>query len=201
MCPAVFGGALVASAPAQAQPTYQTSEMAPFDGFALEKGAGTLTRSADEIWLAVSAQGLDKKAAYTVWWVIFNNPGACDEDAGPPCSADDFFDADVDASVFYAAGFVTGTDGTANVTAHLSAGDTAEGVDVVIGIGGLFPNDSIAELGAGNGFDAEVHVVLRTHSATIEGLVADQISTFLGACGQTFCDDQHFLVFEANPPS
>lgn len=141
--------------------------------------------------------GLGQKGRVHGVLVVFNNPGEC---VGDPCGLGDLFEGDVDGSVFYATGFVTGTDGTANVTAHLPSGEIADGVDVVVGIGGILAvTEEEPELGAGNGLLAEVHVILRTHSATIEGLVNEQIGGFLGACDQTFCEDQHFFVFPPIP--
>ena len=127
---------------------------------------------------------LDRKAGYTAWWVIFNNPDACDADG---CGLNDLGTAEVAASIFYAAGFVTGTDGTANVTAHLEAGVLAEGIDHFFGPG----------LTAENGLEAEIHAIVRSHGALIAGLVADQIGSFAGACDLNPCEDQQAVAFQA----
>jgi len=165
---------------------YQTANMIDFGSGGDVDGGGTLTRTEDSLRMEICTTGLDKKAGYTTWWVIFNYPDECDQDG---CGLNDLGNPAVGASVFYAAGFVTGTDGSANVTAHLEAGVLAEGIDVLIlGPGGL---------AAGNGLAAEAHLIVRSHGALIAGLVADQIGTFNGACDLNSCEDQQALVFLA----
>jgi hypothetical protein len=144
-------------------------------------GAATLFRSKQAVEMRVATSGLDPNAAYTVWWVVFNNPGAC---SAPGCGADDLGNPDVRASVFYAAGFVTGQDGTGNVSAHTEAGALPLGIDIEVG-GGLEP---------GNGFGAEIHLVVRTHGAIHPGLVHEQIGTFNGGCNPT-CANKQAAVF------
>jgi hypothetical protein len=43
--------------------------------------------------------------AVTLWWVVFNNPEACNDNG---CGSDDFGNADVEASVFWGTGTVVG---------------------------------------------------------------------------------------------
>jgi hypothetical protein len=159
--------------------TYQTADFHTFpDGVGLTTSAGTLTRSADSVTASLSLSGQDKKSSYTTWWVVWNDPSqcgvACDlEDLGVPGN-----------SVFYATGFVTGTDGTANVLAHLDAGSLRDGIDVLIPGG----------LDAGNGLAAEIHMIVQSHGKTLEGSVSDQIGHFLGACNPD-CEDQIAIAF------
>jgi hypothetical protein len=91
----------------------------------------------------------------------------------------------VDASVFYAAGFVTGTDGNANIVARVNAGSLAAGIDVLIP-GGLT---------AGNGLAAEIHLVVRSHGSIIPGRVDEQIGSFDGACDVNASVDQQAAAF------
>lgn len=157
-------------------------------------GGGVLWRSDTSVKARLSTSGLDKKAAYTVWWVAFNEPGSC---SFPGCGEDDIFSepgmlnlAQIDAakiSVFYADGFVTGTDGVGNVTAHLNAGPLPDGVGVNFGW------DGGEGLEAGKGNDAELHLVIRSHDKAIAGEVGFQTSNFDGGC--TVCEDQQAIVF------
>jgi hypothetical protein len=120
---------------------------------------------------------------YTVWWVVFNNPAAC----SVPCNANDLPNPAVRAAVFYAAGFITGPDGVGNVSGHVEAGVPPEGLAVVEGTAkGLEP---------GNGFGAEIHLVVRTHGAPINGRVDEQISSFEGACEVNVCMNQQAARF------
>jgi len=163
---------------------YQTANLHDFPGMTTDLGgAATLVRTNQAVDVRIAASGLDPNSAYTVWWVIFNNPGAC---VGG-CGLDDLGSPAVEASVFYAAGFLTGIGGTANVTAHLEAGALPEGVDVLIPGG----------LERGNGFGSEIHLVVRSHGPILPGMVAAQIGSFGGACGVNTCDDQQAVGFPA----
>lgn len=166
------------------QSTFQTSDAISFFDRLPVKGAGSLTRDDDGIWVSVSTSDLDKKSAYTAWWVIFNSPWLCA--AGPgACTGADLGAAD--GSVLHATGFITGTDGTSNFSAHLAEGAVPDGKEVRRGSGLV---DSHA---------AEVHVLVRTHSQSIAGRVDEQTSYLLGACDVNFCDNQQFIVFPPVP--
>lgn len=164
-----------------ADSTYQTANMVEFGVGTPLPGAATLVRTENEVWVTISTSELDKKAGYTVWWVVFNNPEECDG----ACDGSDLGTPEVNGSVLYAAGFVTGTDGTGHATAHLTGGDIPVGADVLVGNG----------LAEDNGFDAEIHMVVQSHGKLISGSVAEQIGSFNGACDVNTCEDQQAAVF------
>ena len=180
----------------QAAPTEDIDE-GPGDSVKAELSGGLMWRTEDEIWFELHAGDLEAEHAYTVWWVIFNNPEKCDGGAVALCSGNDLFRVGPDGALFYATGFVSDKDGVANTSAHLRAGDIPDGVPAPIpgepagGSDGLTP---------GNGFDAEVHVIVRRHVQTKNGDVHEQISTLNAGCDGK-CTDERFFVFEANPPS
>lgn len=158
---------------------YQTTNVVELGTGMPVGGAATLYRTHNRLWAHIATGGLDPYAAYTVWWVLWNRPHLC----SAPCGEDDL--AIPGNSVFYAAGFVTGVDGTVNVTAHLDAGLLPQGLDVLIPGG----------LRRGHGLRAEVHLVVRSHGPIIPGSVASQIGTFLGGCDVNLCVDQQAAVF------
>jgi hypothetical protein len=179
-----FGIAVVA---ADAPRTYQTVNMFEAGNPANQLGsAATLYRSKQRLEMRVAASGLAENSAFSVWWVVFNNPAAC---VGG-CGVDDLPRPAVKASVFYAAGFVTGgdgvntEDGTGNVSASIDAGALPSGIDIETGDG----------LAPGNGFGAEVHIVVRTHGTINPGHVHEQIGSFNGACTPT-CANKQVAVF------
>ena len=175
----VFG--LAVAAVAEEPRTYQTKNI--FQAGApsiLMPGAATLYRSKQGVEMRIATSGLDMNSSYSVWWVVFNNPSAC---VGG-CGADDLSNPAVRASVFYAAGFVTGLSNTGNITAHMEAGALPEGIDIELG-NGLEP---------GNGFSAEIHIVVRSHGGTLIGSVAQQIGSFNGGCNPT-CANKQAAVF------
>lgn len=159
---------------------YQTSDIVDFATGGPVAGAATLLRTRDSLSARIATSGLDTDAAYTVWWVLWNDPSLC---TTTPCG-----EADLGIpgnSVFYATGFVTGMDGTGNATAYLEAGRLPEGIEMLI-LGGLRP---------GKGLQAEAHMVIRSHGSLIPGSVADQIGTFAGGCAVNVCEDQQAVVF------
>lgn len=176
------GGLVYADGPK----TYQTANLVTLPPpVGPTPGAATLFRSKNALEARVAAGGLDMNSSYTVWWVVFNNPAAC---VGG-CGADDLPRPAVRAAVFYAAGFVTGLGDTGNVSAHVDAGALPEGIDIEIG-GGLEP---------GNGFGAEVHLVIRTHGASVPGTVDQQIGTFNGGCAPACANKQAAVFLPVDP--
>ena len=190
---------------AVAQETFQSAEMIEADTGNPVVGGGVLLRSNDSITARLSTSGLQKNSSYTVWWVVFNTPsncimpGACGppdiflNGASPPLNITQINLAEI--SVLYAAGFITGNDGVANVTAHLNAGEPPDGLAVNFGWMGM------SGLKTGNGHNAEVHMVVRSHglserSAWFDLAVGLATSTFMGECDQyNFCFDDQAIIF------
>ncbi len=142
-------------------------------------GTSTLHRNKNGIRANFKAEGL-YPGAYTIWWVIWNNPQEC-MTPGECIEADFATPGKVGVEVMYAGGHVVGTNGKGNFSAYLNAGDdTPESMNTSFG----FP--SVGGLAIGNTFDAEVHVVLRTHGPKVSGLVNDQISSYRGGCDEPF---------------
>jgi hypothetical protein len=165
--------ATVASAKATLPPP---SEVRRFSDNSVVAGAqSTLMRNDNGVRMTVHTSDLDPGAAYTVWWVIFNNPAAC----GVACMEDDLGNPAVEASVVFAAGHVLPPTGRGNFAAHIQVGDTT---------GALFGP------GLQNPRTAEIHLVMRSHGAPIPGLVHEQISSFGGGCGVNVCEDRQFAV-------
>lgn len=180
----------VAVVAADGPKSYQTVNMFQAGNPAMQLGsAATLYRTRQSLEMRVAASGLAENSAFTVWWVVFNNPAAC----VMGCGADDLPRPAVRAAVFYAAGFVTGgdgvgtEDGVGNVSAYVDAGALPAGIDIEMGDG----------LESGNGFDAEVHIVVRTHGTISPGQVHKQIGTFNEGCTPlpTSCANRQVAVF------
>jgi hypothetical protein len=164
------------------------------DGSMVGSAFSTLVRSTDAIRMHVSTVDLDPGAAYTVWWVIFNNPENC----SAPCNMDDIINpalrAAVQTAVGYAAGHVVSQDGKASFSARLRAGDLS-------GFGDGLDSTPPPPLGPGllNPMGAEVHLVIRSHGSQIPGFVDQQIHTFGGGCTINTCVDKQFSIHM--PPS
>lgn len=143
------------------------------NGITYPDGA-TLLRNNNKVRMTWSVDDLEAGYAYTVWWVIWNNPENC----GIPfqCSDADFAIAnEVEVEVLYAAGHVVGNSGTGNFAASLNENDTDGSI-----------NEDIFGLPSYGGLHdartAEIHLVLRSHGPAIPGQVDEQISTYPGGC-------------------
>ena len=160
----------------------QTSLVSSFeDNLPVDDALATLTRADYGVDLTLNTE-LDP-GAYTVWWVIFNNPEFCEGD----CDADDLDTPSVDASIFWATGEVVGDDGIGEFSALLPEGVIPDGPD------------QVALLGDGNGlkdaFSAEIHNIVRSHGLVLPELEEEQITTLNAGCPPNECEDVQFAVF------
>ncbi len=149
-------------------------------------GTSTLHRKKDRVTVNFKTTDLTPGYAYTLWWVIWNNPENC----GDPfeCSDTDFPIAGlVGLEVLYATGLVANKSGRGNFSASLNVDDDSESVNVPFGL----PHRGGLE--SGNTYSAEVHLVLRSHGPAIPELVDEQIGGYFGGC-TTF-----FPAFSDNP--
>jgi hypothetical protein len=137
------------------------------------EGESRLVTNGNGIHVSLNTSGLTPNHAYTVWWVIFNQPELCAGGifGGMPSTcvpADVLFNsAATNSDVAYATGHVVGGDGEATFSASLRTGPIP---------GGWF----------GNALEypqsADVHLVLMDHGPVIPGMVANQTSTLRGGC-------------------
>jgi hypothetical protein len=179
---------------ASASSTFQAVNAGNFDPEgAAPASAGTLLRKSGEargraqhgkgppghgsISLRLALRDLDANASYSVWWIIFN--------VGNPCIADGCNESSIADGVVNAGGFVTGTDGTANMTAELDVGPMA--------------TDNAFFGALMDSFRDEIHIVIETHGDSEAGLVADQISIAGAGCNPA-CIDQQVVVFPPMMP-
>jgi hypothetical protein len=133
-----------------------------------------LVRNDGGVTMTLHTSGLVPGNAYTVWWVIFNNPSAC---IGG-CGMDDLARPAVQASLAFATGHVVGND-VANFGAWLGVGDT----------GGVLssPPSPAGPYGLLDSRTAEIHLVVRSHGSALPELLKEQISSFNGGCPPNAC--------------
>ncbi len=132
---------------------------------------GTSSLYAGDGWLGydIHTDGLPA-GAYTNWWVIVNNPEACDGD----CGFDDIFgNPATNSSVFWATGGLVLADGVGDFRARIREGQPSKGPD-----GFLLGN------GLQDAENAEVHVIIKYHGPASDDPDAlfDQLHTLLGSC-------------------
>ena len=137
------------------------------DGSIVEGSSAMLVRTDTGVTMTIHTSGLDPGAAYTGWWVIYNNPEECA--AFPdPCAGPDFDNPRVQATLLHATGHVIGNNGVGNFAAHL-ADDTGGLVDAR---------------------KAHIELVVRSHGQPIAGMVKEQITMFDGGCSINVCESE-----------
>jgi hypothetical protein len=205
---AIFGVALLAlmmiAGVAVAAGHLQPSNTDTQDVYWFADGSGTggesnLTRTDGMVLAAVEAQGLTPGDAYTVWWVVFNNPDAC---SAPGCGEDDIFadgnpENGLNVEGVKAAGIGVGNataniakaNGTAEFGARLKRSDTMSDHQI------LFPAG--LEGGAlltASGNDAEVHLVIQSHGQARGGPQLLKQLTYVEMGCTPFCEDVQFTI-------
>ncbi len=159
----------------------QRSDVFSFENnLPIENATATLDRREDNVEFNFNTTL--EPGAYTVWGVIFNNPEFCVDG----CGADDVGILEVNASSFWATGAIVEDDNVGIFNAQLGENQVPTGEGQVLFGEGL--TDS---------FDAEIHLVARTHGDVLPGQVEQQITTFNGGCPPNECLNVQFAVFEA----
>jgi hypothetical protein len=163
----------------------------------LERGRSTLARTREGVALTINAANLEPKAAYTVWWVIWNKPEQCLDrfECGPA-------DLGVDGNaVFYANGRVTDDFGQATFIATLNYGEGSDSLQA----------DQVMLPGALETRRAQVSAIVRTHkdvdSLSENGDLTHALNSLIGGCaddprtpapddgpGAGACEDQYIVV-------
>ncbi len=135
-----------------------------------------LVRTDDALSMILKTSGLVPDSPYTVWWVIFNNPGACSaapdgDPTVPVCDLDDVFNADgvLDPrplpriSFVWATGNMSDASGSATFSAYIEEGEAP-------GFAAFGPALQDAR-------GAAVHLVVRAHGPTDLATLFEQMNT------------------------
>lgn len=135
---------------------YQTANV--FDaasGPGVRKGAAWMIRSKNGITGRIMTKVPTAGDPYTLWFVVFNNPAACEG----PCDDPDLANPDVGGSVFNASGAISASDGNGggvvNIDFSVVAGNLPNDLFILIGEGG--------GLRRNHGYDAQVVLVVDQH--------------------------------------
>lgn len=171
---AALAAGLVA-APAQTSPAERsTSPVVALPVFAPVEGASsTLVRTESGLSATFQTAGLPAGEAFTVWFVVFNDPGACTAPivgvsrCGPP----DLFNPAALGGAFTMGGHVGGSGGPATIAGSLHVGDMRNALTFGPGAPPASPNALTNPMGA------EVILVLLRHGPWTPGS-PEQFKTF-----------------------
>ena len=188
---------------------YQTSNVVDLTGAAGSAyvGAAWLIRSENEIEGRIMAKVSTAGEPYTVWVILFNDPGSC-ENMG--CGEDDIIAGRGQASVFYGTSAISAPDGgldrnakpagggVVNLNFEIEGGDLPTGLFVLVP-GEVIPYGGPPGLAEGNGFGVEVHLVVDRHPPVPAGMswISDLTTTNLPGMGPATNDSA--AVFLACP--
>ena len=138
-----------------------------------EGGKATLRRGSDYIQFTMHTTGLPK-GAYTVWYVIFNDPDACSGE----CGEDDLFLPKT--AVVWATGKVVMSSGVGNFSDKLYVGERREPETQE----GILGESLMSPLQNAHG--AEVHLIVKYHGPASRDPHTryEQLHTLLGSCGK-----------------
>jgi hypothetical protein len=124
-----------------------------------------LVRRPDGVSFGIQTAHLRPHHAYTVWFVVVNNPSAC---AATPCSGPDILlNPATDAQLTYGAGHISGGSGNGAFAGSFQAG----AIDGWLPDGGLW--DPMA---------AEIQLVVNDHGAVLPAYLPEMTHTYRAGC-------------------
>lgn len=126
----------------------------------------TLVRRDDGVSWTFQTHTLQPGHAYTIWFVVLNNPDAC---LSHPCSAVDIITNHLltDSQVTFGAGHVVGSSGQATFAGSFQAGD----------IDGWFAGGGLSDPRT-----ADIHLVLNDHGPVLAEYLPGMIHTYRAGC-------------------
>ena len=139
-------------------------------------GTSTLIRNNNGISANYTTSDLTPGHTATLWFIVFNNPGAC---SAPGCGVDDLGDTPAQGDFLLASGHVIGNDGKATFSGHLKEGDVSgSGLHEV-----ACPETKDCGIGLLDAENALVVLALHSHGPALDGqLLRAQTSSFTGGC-------------------
>ncbi|HKO33859.1 MAG TPA: hypothetical protein VJY85_08950 [Candidatus Limnocylindria bacterium] len=124
-----------------------------------------LVRRPGGVSFRLQTEQLRPHHAYTVWFVVINNPSAC---AAHPCSGPDIIlNSATDSQVTYGAGHISGASGRGSFAGSFRAGP----IEGWLAGGGLW-----------DPMTAEIQLVLNDHGPKLTDFMPGMISTYRSGC-------------------
>lgn len=136
----------------------------------IEGGGAKLVRTDNGVSMKLMTDQLEP-GAYTVWFLVFNNPDGCSLGSGMCGETDEDFAVGGPAGFgfTFATGHIVGESGKANFAGSLMVGEPLLNGDAVL-------DGTILE----SSRTTEIHLVVRYHSAAVPGRIPEQIHTSEG---------------------
>lgn len=137
---------------------------------AVEGASATLVTTSAGASVRIRTSRLNPGHAYTLWWVVINNPAECVDFPAPCRPNPDVLvnSARTQSQILFAAGHAVGEAGGSTFAAHLPSGP--------------IDNGWLGDQGFTNPRGAEIHVVLNDHGPALAAHMPDMIRTNRGGC-------------------
>ena len=174
---AILVGVVAASGPSASSPVRWLSDLSEVPG-----SSASLVSNPNGATTTFHTSELPE-GTYTTWWIIWNNPDACENPnsiLGTQCTLADGKINDTGFSVVFGTGHVVGSNGVGNFGSHLTKDDLT--------------NVRRGE-GLTNPMGAEIHILVRYHGELDPTIVAEEIHTFGGGCP---CANTQAAAFSQN---
>ena len=174
---------VVAPAAAKGPAQVSTSDVYHWWDQGTSVGSSKLVRNNKGISADYTGSGLPAGQAATLWFIVFNNPGACTDGE---CGLDDLGASRAAQGDFlFASGHVIDADGTATFGGSLKAGDTSgSGLHEIGGCVPGLPNCG-GPIGLVNTDGALVVLAVHSHGPKLSGqALKEQISSYTGGCDE-----------------
>lgn len=134
-------------------------------GAVADGATASLVRRADGVSFSIRTAGLRPGHAYTIWFVVINNPAAC---VSSPCSGPDILlNPATDSQVTYAAGHISGGSGRGGFAGAFAAGP----IDGWLANGGLW-----------DPMTAEIQFVVNDHGQKLVSYLPEMTHTYRAGC-------------------
>lgn len=152
------------------------------DRSVIEGTSSLLVRTDDGVAMTINTRELQRRGAYTNWWITFNDPEECSTPC--ECTGDDLGTPAVNGGVFWATGRVADRFGQAEFAANTDFGERPDGE-------GQIPNPDLDNPVAEG---AEIHLVVRSHGRALGRFLEEQLTTINGGCPPNECVDVQFAI-------
>lgn len=133
-------------------------------------GTSRLIRTPNGINFSLSTSDLTPDHAYTLWFVVFNEPAGCL--VPNVCGPDDVVNDAAKPDMMYAAGRVAGA-GTPSFSGRMSVGSTSASINAPVGL---------PSYGLMSPYEAQVILAVHDHGPKLPEYLPDMIQTIDGGC-------------------
>jgi hypothetical protein len=132
----------------------------------IEGASARLMTTEEGAFVHISTHELNPGHVYTLWWVVFNDPAACQTS---PCTGADavIHTALTQADVTYGGGIIAGDDGSGIFNSYIAAQE--------------LPNAWFGN-GYHNAMGAEIHLVINDHGMLIPEMATTMLQSYRGGC-------------------